>query len=126
MPVVERTAIKDMVFLLESRGFRKLKADLMKVYNSRAGKENLWEFVPLKICKKNYHVEVRSIHKSDIAEIDTFEELISVDPSMQTILATKVSKRNRRQRIPGVGEVTLKTYTKQSLDSSRAQHLIGA
>ena len=59
----------------------KLKADLMKVYNSRAGKENLWEFVPLKICKKNYHVEVRSIHKSDIAEIDNFEELISVDPS---------------------------------------------
>ena len=59
----------------------KLKADLLKVYNSRAGKENLWEFVPLRILKKNYHVEVRSIHKSDIAEIDNFEELISVDPS---------------------------------------------
>ena len=62
----------------------KLKIDLMKVYNSRAGKENLWEFVPLKICKKNYHVEVRSIHKSDIAEIDNFEELIYVDPSYAT------------------------------------------
>ena len=62
----------------------KLKVDLMKVYNSRAGKENLWEFVPLRICRKNYHVEVRTIHKSDIAEIDTFEELISVDPSYES------------------------------------------
>jgi CTP:phosphocholine cytidylyltransferase-like protein len=62
----------------------KLKADLIKVYNSRAGKENLWEFVPLRICRKNYHVEVRTIHKSDIAEIDTFEELVSVDPSYET------------------------------------------
>ena len=62
----------------------KLKADLLKVYNSRAGKENLWEFVPLRICRKNYHVEVRTIHKSDIAEIDTFEELVSVDPSYET------------------------------------------
>ena len=59
----------------------KLKADLLKVYNSRAGKENLWEFVPLRICKKNYNVEVRAIQKSDIAEIDNFEELISVDSS---------------------------------------------
>ena len=61
----------------------KLKADLMKVYNSRAGKENLWEFIPLRICKKNYHVEVKSIHKEDIAEIDNFEELISVDSSYE-------------------------------------------
>ena len=61
----------------------KLKADLIKVYNSRAGKANLWEFVPLRICKKNYHIEVKSIHKEDIAEIDNFEELISVDPSYE-------------------------------------------
>ena len=61
----------------------KLKADLVKVYNSRAGKENLWELVPLKICSKNYHVEIKSIQKSDIAEIDTFEELVSVDSSYE-------------------------------------------
>ena len=59
----------------------KLKADLKKVYNSRGGKENLWEMVPLKIAKKNYKLEVRKCHKSDILEIDNFIELIAVDPS---------------------------------------------
>ena len=59
----------------------KLKNDLMKVYNSRAGHEYLWEYVPLKIMKKNYKIEIRTIHKTDIAEIDSFNELVSVDSS---------------------------------------------
>ena len=62
----------------------KLKVDLMKVYNSRAGHEYLWEDVPLKVMKKNYKIEIRSIHKLDIAEIDSFNELVSVDPSYAT------------------------------------------
>ena len=37
----------------------KLKADLRKVWNSRGGKENLWEMVPLKIMRKNYKPEIR-------------------------------------------------------------------
>ena len=59
----------------------KLKADLRKVYNSRGGKENLWEQVPLKIMRKNYKLEIRKCHKSDIIEIDNFIELIAVDSS---------------------------------------------
>ena len=59
----------------------KLKADLLKVYNSRAGKENLWEQVPLKIVRNNYQIEIRKCHKSDIIEIDNFIELIAADPS---------------------------------------------
>lgn len=59
----------------------RLKADLRKVYCSRGGKENLWEMVPLKIMKKNYRLEIRKCHKSDILEIDNFIELIAVDPS---------------------------------------------
>jgi CTP:phosphocholine cytidylyltransferase-like protein len=55
----------------------------LKVYNSRAGHEYLWEDVPLKVLKKNYKIEVREINKSDIAEIDTFNELISVDSSYE-------------------------------------------
>lgn len=62
----------------------KLKADLRKVYNSRGGKENLWEMVPLKICRKNYQLEIRKCHKSDILEIDNFIELIAADPSYAT------------------------------------------
>ena len=59
----------------------KLKADLRKVYAMRGGKENLWEMVPLKIMKKNYRLEIRKCHKSDIIEIDNFIELIAADPS---------------------------------------------
>ena len=59
----------------------KLKSDLKKVYASRGGKENLWEQVPLKIMRKNYQLEIRKCHKSDIIEIDNYIELIAADPS---------------------------------------------
>ena len=58
----------------------KLKSDLRKVYGMRGGKENLWEQVPLRIMKKNYKIEIRKCHKSDILEIDNFIELIAADP----------------------------------------------
>lgn len=59
----------------------KLKDDLRKVYAMRGGKENLWEMVPLRIMRKNYQIEIRKCHKSDIIEIDNFIELIAADPS---------------------------------------------
>ena len=59
----------------------KLKEDLLKVYSSKGGKENLWEMVPLRIARKNYRLEIRKCHKSDILEIDNFIELIAADPS---------------------------------------------
>ena len=58
-----------------------LKADLLKVYHSRGGRENLWEMVPLRIARKNYSLEVRKCLKSDIIEIDNFMELIAADAS---------------------------------------------
>ena len=64
-----------------SEDSEKLKADITKVYNSRGGKENLWENVPLKIAKKNYKVEIRTCLKSDITEIDNFSELLAIDES---------------------------------------------
>ena len=51
------------------------------MYGSRGGRENLWEMVPLRIARKNYHLEVRKCHKSDIIEIDNFIELIAADES---------------------------------------------
>ncbi len=59
----------------------RLKSDLKKAYAGRGGKENLWEMVPLRIARKNYHLEVRKCHKSDIIEIDNFIELIAADGS---------------------------------------------
>ena len=67
-----------------SKDVEKLKTDLRKVYASRGGKENLWEQVPLKIARKNYKLEIRKCHKSDIIEIDNFIELIAADESYAT------------------------------------------
>ena len=64
-----------------SEDAEKLKTDLMRVYHARAGKENLWEMVPLKIARKNYSLEIRECKPSDITEIDNFSELVAVDPS---------------------------------------------
>lgn len=59
----------------------KLKADLQKAYESRGGKENLWEIVPLKLARKHYQVEVRECRNTDLFEIDNFVELIEADSS---------------------------------------------
>ena len=64
-----------------SEDSEKLKTDLLKVYASRGGKENLWEMVPLKLARKNYKLEVRSCGKEDITEIDNFIELVDLDSS---------------------------------------------
>lgn len=60
---------------------KKLKSDAIKVYNSRAGKENFWDAIPFKYCKKNYQIEIRKCHKADIVEIDNFSELVDLDES---------------------------------------------
>ena len=59
----------------------KLKSDIVKVYNSRGGKEYFWEAVPMRVCRKNYRIEIRNCHKADIIEIDNFMELVAADPS---------------------------------------------
>ncbi len=59
----------------------KLRNDIKKLYNSRGGKESLWENVPLKNFKKNYKIEIRTCMKSDIIEIDNFNELVAIDES---------------------------------------------
>ena len=59
----------------------KLKNDIVKVYNSRGGKEYFWEAVPMRVYKKNYKIEIRNCHKADIIEIDNFMELVAADPT---------------------------------------------
>lgn len=60
---------------------RKLAKFVEEVFLSRGGKENYWDNVPLKIHRKDFHIEVRECRKSDVTEIDTYEELLAVDPS---------------------------------------------
>lgn len=60
---------------------KKLREKLLKVYNSRAGKEKFWDTIPLIINKKDFNVEIRECYKTDIVEIDNFAELVALDAS---------------------------------------------
>ena len=60
---------------------KKLREDIVKVFNSRGGKEKYWDNVPLTVCKRDFKIEVRDCPKSDVTEIDNFSELCILDPS---------------------------------------------
>lgn len=58
-----------------------IEKDMEEVFNSPGGKEKYWEQVILDICKKNYNIYLRECQKEDIIEIDTFNELKTIDKS---------------------------------------------
>lgn len=58
----------------------RLEKDVDAVFHMPGGKERYWDEVSLRICAKNYRVEVRPCRKGDIVEIDTFNELKEIDP----------------------------------------------
>ena len=57
-----------------------LAQDIDQVYRMPGGKERYWDEVALRVCSKNYKVQVRPCFEGDIVEIDTFNELKQVDP----------------------------------------------
>lgn len=57
----------------------KLSQDIADVYASPGGKERYWEQVPLRYRQEHYSVEIRECFDKDIVEIDTFNELKSID-----------------------------------------------
>ena len=59
----------------------KLREDIVKVFNSRGGKEKYWDNVPLTVCKKDFKIEVRDCKKKYVTEIDNYSELVLIDPS---------------------------------------------
>ena len=60
---------------------KKLREDVVKVFNSRGGRERYWDNVPLTICKKDFKIEIRDCKKSNVTEIDNYSELVIIDPS---------------------------------------------
>ena len=60
---------------------KKLREDIVKVFNSRGGKEKYWDNVPLTVCKRDFKIEVRDCKKSNVTEIDNYSELVIIDPS---------------------------------------------
>lgn len=62
----------------------KLEKHIDYVFNNvEGGRKNFWGFIPLIFYKDQYEVHVRRCSFSDIAEIDTFEELKAIDPSYE-------------------------------------------
>ena len=59
----------------------KLREDFKRAYREEGGKDLFWEFVPLVRYKEKYKVKIRQCLKTDIMEIDSFSELVQVDPS---------------------------------------------
>ena len=57
-----------------------LAQDIDQVYRMPGGKERYWDEVALRVCSRNYKVQVRPCFEGDIVEIDTFNELKQVDP----------------------------------------------
>lgn len=57
----------------------RLKTDIENIYGTDMGKNLYWEQVPLVYRKDNYNVAIRECSDVDIVEIDTFEELKTID-----------------------------------------------
>lgn len=60
---------------------KRLSGHVQTVYDSPGGKERYWDQVALESFQKEYKVSVRDCTFDDIAEIDTFKELCSIDPA---------------------------------------------
>lgn len=59
----------------------KLARHSEKVFNLHEGKSKYWDEVALSIFKSNYKVKIRECHFEDVTEIDTLEELQTIDPT---------------------------------------------
>ena len=62
----------------------KLADHIKQVYEMPGGRERFWDMVPLEYFIKDYSIEVRECTFDDIIEIDTFNELKSLDETYRT------------------------------------------
>lgn len=58
---------------------KKLSTHIKEAYEMPGGKERYWEQVPLVVFKDQYKVSICECKENDIKEIDTFNELKSID-----------------------------------------------
>lgn len=59
----------------------KLPGHIAETFAMPGGKDEDWCYVPLVSFKQEYQVHVRQCAMDDIEEIDTYDELCTVDPS---------------------------------------------
>ena len=56
-----------------------MEIDLKNAFDLPGAKEKVWDYVALDYYKDHYKISVRDVEKSDIDEIDTFNELKAID-----------------------------------------------
>lgn len=59
---------------------KKLAKDIREVYTTPSGKQRYWETVPNQTYRGEYKIKVSPCNESDVIEIDTYEELCTIDP----------------------------------------------
>lgn len=59
----------------------KLREDIEAVWNEPGGRDVFYEEVPLVLRKDNYSVKIHECQKGDVVEIDSFQELVALDPT---------------------------------------------
>ena len=59
----------------------KLREDIESVWNEPGGRDVFYEFVPLVLRKDRYRVKIHECQKGDVTEIDTYHELVALDPT---------------------------------------------
>ena len=64
-----------------SENAKMLKQDLEKTFIKEEKHTIFWDEVPLKYAKEHYKLHIRECLKTDIVEIDTYEELKEIDSS---------------------------------------------
>ncbi len=61
----------------------RLRDDFRAVFDGPDGRDYFWEFIPLVLRADRYAVQTRPCRKEDIVEIDSFDELVALDPSYE-------------------------------------------
>lgn len=64
----------------------KLSKHIEEAFRTPNGRQLFWEQVPLDIFKKDYKVKIKECNDEDIIEIDTLEELASIDASYEKFI----------------------------------------
>jgi CTP:phosphocholine cytidylyltransferase-like protein len=62
---------------------KKLEQDIASVLSEPGGDQLFLEAVPLKVHKTHYEVHVREVQHADVIELDTYQELCTIDPSYE-------------------------------------------
>ncbi len=59
---------------------QRLPAHLHQLYDSPGGHNKFWDLAPMTMFNEDYHIEIVECTFDDISEIDTYRELMQIDP----------------------------------------------